>query len=53
MFAAVGLRLDIEASVTGPDRHDEVAQEALEPPQAERVRRHSNYIRAAYKASGT
>jgi hypothetical protein len=49
----LGLRLDIEVSVIGPERHDEVVQEALEPAQAERMRRHPNYILAADKASGT
>ena len=29
----LGLRFDIEVSGIGPDRHDEVAQEALEPPR--------------------
>jgi hypothetical protein len=53
MFAAAGLRLDIEVSVIGPERHDEVVQEALEPAQAERMRRHPDYILAADKASGT
>lgn len=37
MFAAAraeaGLRFDIEVSGIGPDRHDEVVQEALEPPK--------------------
>jgi hypothetical protein len=42
-----GLRLDIELSVIGPDRHDEVMQEALKPAQAERMRHHPNYILAA------
>jgi hypothetical protein len=49
----LGLRLDIEVSVIGADRYDEVGQEALEPAQAERMRRHPSYILAAYTASGT
>jgi hypothetical protein len=48
----LGLRLDIEVSVIGPDRHNEVVQEAPGPAQAERMRHRPNYILAAYKASG-
>ena len=33
-FLRLGLRFDIEVPVIGPDRHDEVVQEALEPAQA-------------------
>src|SRR5215469_6052654 len=32
-----GVRLDIEVSVVGADRHDEMVQEALEPGQPEWV----------------
>lgn len=33
----LGLGLDVEVSVVGADRHEEVVQEALKPGQAERV----------------
>lgn len=36
-FPALGLGLDVEVSVVGADRHEEVMQEALEPGQAEGV----------------
>jgi hypothetical protein len=48
-----GLRLNIEVFVIGPDRHDEVAQEALEPPRPNGCGATRTTSSPLTKASGT